>query len=256
MIVNSFLLLLLRFDDPNMIELQKIEDPYFYFDRLTLPKLIVNAVGDEFQQPDDTSNWWSDLPEPKHFLMVPNAEHSMATGILEIVPVIGTWITRLLGDVKIPTFDWDIDKTNGDITVDLTGLEGVKKVEKFWAHTCNGERRDFRFANIDDPCPCGVSYEGTCTNLKSFWTSEEMVPQEEGGSVFVAHHDVPEDGKWAAFMIQVTYEKPADFNIEARPGFIPIAKQGELVFTTEVSIVPDVFPYDDCSGESCAGVLV
>jgi len=144
MIVNSFLLLLLRFDDPNMIELQKIEDPYFYFDRLTLPKLIVNAVGDEFQQPDDTSNWWSDLPEPKHFLMVPNAEHSMATGILEIVPVIGTWITRLLGDVKIPTFDWDIDKTNGDITVDLTGLEGVKKVEKFYGLSVNDKRRDFR----------------------------------------------------------------------------------------------------------------
>ena len=42
-----------RFDDPNMLKLQEIVDPYWYFDRLTLPKLIVNAVGDEFQVSTD-----------------------------------------------------------------------------------------------------------------------------------------------------------------------------------------------------------
>ena len=81
-----------RCDEPNMLLLQQMEDPYFYIDRLTMPKMIVNAVGDEFQQPDDTHFWWSDMPEPKHWLMLPNAEHSCATGIFEAVPAIGTWL--------------------------------------------------------------------------------------------------------------------------------------------------------------------
>jgi PhoPQ-activated pathogenicity-related protein len=40
-----------RLEDPNMILLQQLIDPYFYRDRLTVPKLVVNAVLDEFQEP-------------------------------------------------------------------------------------------------------------------------------------------------------------------------------------------------------------
>ncbi len=100
--------LMSRLDEPNMLKLQEMEDPFFFKERLTMPKLVVNAVLDEFQQPDDTHYWWSQMPEPKHFIMTPNAEHSMATGIFEIVPAIAAYINLHLKVQAMPQFTWTI----------------------------------------------------------------------------------------------------------------------------------------------------
>lgn len=39
-----------RLDTPEMRMLQEEVDPFFYAERLTMPKLVVNAFLDEFQQ--------------------------------------------------------------------------------------------------------------------------------------------------------------------------------------------------------------
>lgn len=241
-----------RFDDPNMVKLQEIVDPYFYFDRLTMPKLIVNAVGDEFQMLDDTHNWWDDLPEPKHFLMVPNAEHSLATGIFEAVPAISAWIASLLKKETVPTMDWVRNDATGQITLTLgEGTDQVDTVTKYYQETGNTNgRRDFRLLNIDDPCLCGVAYEGNCINLEVLnWKTEVVSPTAEDKNVYVVDHPMPsENGTWAAFFVDVTYKK-------ANGGLIP-TNNFVHEFTTEVSVIPDVLPFDDCYMETCHGVLV
>lgn len=251
-----------RYDDPNMMKLSAIEDPYFYIRRLTMPKLVINAGADEFQQPDDTHYWWSDMPEPKHFLMVPNAEHSMATGILEITPVIGTWLSFLLNKKPHPKLTWDISRTTGEITATLDG--GIPKQVLMWnAQTCNHKRRDFRIVNIDDPCHCGIGKAGIisgkvgyCLNIQILWSKTVLQPDPSFSNIYKANLPLNKDGNWDAFFIDVTYEKDEAIVGPSNLSSWPYTEPGNLEFTTEVSIWPNTFPYSDCSGAECYGTLL
>lgn len=261
-----------RVDDPNMQTLSEYEDPYYYFDRLTMPKMIVNAVGDEFQQPDDTQFWWDELPEPKHFLMVPNAEHSLATGILEAVPAIGTFLKYVLESKPVPTMTWSQDNATGAIslTLDTVPVDAATlTVRKYWANSWGGNaRRDFRFLNLDDPCE-GIPADGECFNDKVFWQYEELEPVPgSDGHEYLAEHPTPTDGTFAAFFIDVTYakdpllpagapRKPLTSPEAWFPDFFPRDEAGQLEFTSEVSILPfGQYPFEECYGVDCYGTLV
>jgi hypothetical protein len=264
-----------RFDSPQMLSLSKQEDPYFFRDRLTMPKLVVNAFLDEFQQPDDTHYWWNDMPEPKHFLMTYNAEHSEATGILEVVPAIGTWIAYHLNKWDVPTFTWEISNTTGEITATLDDLGSVHSAKVYYGYSCGNnfgdhgvvtKRRDFRIMNLDSPCLCGIVSDGYCLNLRSFESHKDLeVSIENGKRVYRAAIDAPEDGRWVGFFIEIRYDFHQKFvelaqslglEGKSRPDFIPLDFPGRLAFTTEVSVWPNTFPFLDCHGDLCHGKLV
>src|SRR5262249_44261244 len=62
---------------PEHAALLKIEDPYNYRSRLTMPKFIINAGGDQFFLPDSSQFYFNDLPGIKYLRYVPNADHSL-----------------------------------------------------------------------------------------------------------------------------------------------------------------------------------
>jgi len=278
-----------RLDDPNMVLLQQMEDPYFYKDRLTMPKLVVNSVMDEFQQPDDTRFWWTGMPEPKHFLIAPNAEHSCATSIFEIVPAIGAFLQNILMNEKIPSLTWEINDSTGEIVATLDADSVVHSATLWYAYSCgvnafdNGTfRRDYRIAHMDSPCSCGVAADDMCTNLNAFWRKKDVEPtMVKGKRTYSAQVDAPGDGRWVAFFLDFKFVNkhavPNDYhkdfeNAEFLKGFpekdlsftrkfpefggFPHDFGRFFEFTTEVSVWPTSYPYADCYLEGCNGPIV
>ena len=58
-------------------QLQKLVDPYCYRERLTMPKFILNASGDQFFLPDSSQFYFDGLHGDKYLCYVPNADHSL-----------------------------------------------------------------------------------------------------------------------------------------------------------------------------------
>jgi PhoPQ-activated pathogenicity-related protein len=82
----------------------KIEEPYEYRDRLTLPKFIINATGDQFFLPDSSQFYFKDLRGPKYLRYVPNGDHSLReTDAFETVV---TCYNAILTKTPLPRFSW------------------------------------------------------------------------------------------------------------------------------------------------------
>src|SRR5262249_32105912 len=94
--------------------LMRIEDPYAYRDRLTMPKMIVSASGDQFFLPDSSQFYFDDLQGEKHLRYVPNTNHGLeksdATDTLE------AFYASVVKGTPRPEFTWVFER-NGDIRV-------------------------------------------------------------------------------------------------------------------------------------------
>ena len=59
--------------EPKVQELLRIAGPYQYRHRVSVPKLILNATGDEFLLPDSSQFYWDELRGENYLRVVPNA---------------------------------------------------------------------------------------------------------------------------------------------------------------------------------------
>jgi len=91
-------------------KLMDIEDPYSYRKRFTMPKLIVNAAGDQFFLPDSSRFYFDDLPGEKHLLYEANADHSLHD--TDADSSIAAFYLSVLRGSERPNIDW-IFQPNG-----------------------------------------------------------------------------------------------------------------------------------------------
>ncbi len=193
---------------PEYAALMKIEEPFSYRNRLTMPKYIVNACGDEFFLPDSTQFYFNQLPGENYLRMVPNANHSL--GGTDAREGMMAFYSSILNNTKRPEFSWKLEK---DGSIKVTCKDKPSAV-KLWQIT-NPNARDFRVEVLNP--------KGATNGI--VWTSTDL--EAKGNGVYVG--DVPKPDKgYTAYMVEMTF--PAS-------GLIPFK------FTTDVRVKPDVEPF-------------
>ena len=222
--------------------------------------------------PDNTRFWWEKMSDPKDFLIIPNAEHSEATGILELLPAITTFSRGIqVGkdlDVR-PRFNWTISEDGTSITVRQVSKHTPIAVHMWHAVTCGTKRRDFRVLSIEgkEEChACGNLWlkneteagVPVCANIKSFW-SRKILQRNPTTGDWVAEMQPRSDGRWTAFFVHMEYKGlPPNYEYvpPQSPRDWPVSVDGHYQMTTTVSIIPQTYPFPDCVGNECLGTLI
>jgi PhoPQ-activated pathogenicity-related protein len=186
-----------------MDALMEIEDPFSYRHRLTMPKLIINATGDQFFVPDSSRFYFHALPGEKFLRYVPNTDHSLKGAEADAAKDVLAFYRSIVGDLSRPSFTWRFED-DGSIRVETITKPSVVKL---WQAT-NPKARDFRLATI------GRAFAST-----------EL--DDAGDGVYVGNVPKPERG-WRAYFLELTYRNGKDY---------------PFTFTTDVRVSPDLLPY-------------
>jgi len=163
---------------PQYAALMRLEEPFSYRDRFTMPKFVVNSAGDQYFLPDSSQFYFDDLPGERYLRYVPNTNHSLRDSDAHD-SLVAFYDAFLRGQPR-PKFFWKFEK-NGDIRV--SSVDKPSEV-KLWAAT-NPDHRDFRLVTI------GPAYKST-------------VLTSQGDNVYIGHVEKPEKG-WTAYFVEMTY---------------------------------------------------
>jgi PhoPQ-activated pathogenicity-related protein len=129
--------LLDRLNTPEFKALMRIEEPWEYRARLTMPKLILNASGDQFFLPDSSRFYFDDLRGEKHLRYVPNADHSLARS--DALENIHAFFATIVWNTPRPSIKWTFDR---DGSIKVVSKDRPTEV-RLWQAT-NPTARSFR----------------------------------------------------------------------------------------------------------------
>ncbi len=191
------------FGTPQLDALLRIEDPYAYRERITVPKLIVNATGDQYFTPDSSQFYFTGLLGEKYLRYVPNTDHSLRGATFNAAQTGIAFVDSIIAGVPRPAYSWYWDR---DGTIHVRSKE-EPLVVKLW-QAVNLHARDFRMQTIG----------------RAFHNSEL---RDRGGFTYAANVSPPSRG-FAAYFVELTYETVRD---------------DVFTVTTGVRVTPDILPF-------------
>lgn len=178
-------------DHPGYEVLLQFEDPIRYADRLTMPKFVVNAAGDQFFLPDSSKFYWDQLQGEKHLRYVANTDHSL--GNSDAPQSIIAFYNAIRENRPRPKYDWSFE-TDGSIRVTC---EDQPKQVVLWQAT-NPKARDFRLEEI------GRAYQST-----------PLEPGDDGS--YIGKVEQPSEG-FTAYFVEMTFDSGEKFPFKFTSG--------------------------------------
>lgn len=203
--------------------LMRIEEPYEYRDRLMLPKLMLNASGDQFFLPDSSQFYFNDLRGEKHLRYVPNTSHSLDKS--DALETLQAFYSAMVTNTPRPDVRWTFER---DGAIKVVTKQRPNDVQLWQA--VNPTARNFRFDVI------GAAYKSTPVT-----PAGQPSPSASGGlaeatgaslrvsgpNTWVARVSPPPEG-WTAFFVEMSF---------------PSGGKYPLKVTTAVRVLPDKLPY-------------
>lgn len=190
---------------PEFTDLAQVIDPYAYRSKLVMPKLILNASGDEFFLPDSSRFYLNDLAGDTLIRFAPNAGHSLSnsqTGVADSLYSLLGWYQTLLYGLPRPDIQWQI--SDGLLSASTSLPPASVRV---WTAT-NPTARDFRVNTIGES-----------------WTSAAIEANDQGE--YVTALAVSDQGFTATYI---------EFVYQGLGGF-------PVTYSTQVYVTPDIYPY-------------
>lgn len=202
--------------NPKFLKLLNIEDPYSYRVRFTMPKLVLNAAGDEYFTPDSSRFYYDDLPDEKILRYVPNADHSLeGTDAFE---TFACFYESMVRGLKRPKYSW---KFLDDGSIRIETSDSPKEVKLWRAY--NPIARDFRIEKV------GPIYESVPLRALD-------------GNIFIGKIEPVEQG-FTAFFVELAYDIGAQYPLKVTtavrilPDVLPFQDKNESLPKAKIRVL-------------------
>ncbi|EGC36163.1 hypothetical protein DICPUDRAFT_78157 [Dictyostelium purpureum] len=201
-----------------------IVDPLNYIDIMEkIPKYIILTIEDEFFLPDSTKFFYDQIKGEKRLGLF-QTDHSV-TQFAGVSTEISKYFNIIVNKVESPELSWKItySKDNSLGTIEMTVVKGTPtRVVVYSVNTISKTHRDFRKFTCSDYANCYQAFTYSAQNITL-----------ESDNTYSVSIKGPDGGGWTAFYFEVEFGDVANVN-------------------TELAIVPNTFPFPECSSEICA----
>jgi PhoPQ-activated pathogenicity-related protein len=138
-------------DDADSVRLRSMIDPYFYREKLALPKLQINGTNDPYWTLDSMNLYWDELVGPKWVVYLPDAGHGLDKPREYAVNGIGALFRHAIGGKPFPALSWKHDDAEGKLRLTVESDPPPRSVLVWSAKSDSLDFRKSKWQSVEFP---------------------------------------------------------------------------------------------------------